>query len=87
VNCAGIGTAIKTVGDTGAHDLAPFVKTIAVNLIGTFNMIRLAAVEIGAGDPDAGGQRGVIVTPRRSRGSTVRSARRLTAPRRAASSA
>ena len=61
VNCAGIGTAIKTVGKTGAHDLAPFVKTITVNLIGTFNMIRLCAVAIGAEDPDAGGQRGVIV--------------------------
>lgn len=61
VNCAGIGTAIKTVGKTGAHDLATFVKTINVNLIGTFNMIRLAAVAISAADPDQGGQRGVIV--------------------------
>ena len=61
VNCAGIGTAIKTVGKTGPHELAPFVKTITVNLIGTFNMIRLAAAAIGAEEPDAGGQRGVIV--------------------------
>ena len=43
VNCAGIAPAIKTVGKDGAHPLANFSKTISVNLIGTFNMIRLAA--------------------------------------------
>ena len=61
VNCAGIGTAMKTLGKTGAHDLASFVKTIQVNLIGTFNMIRLSAVAIANKEPDEGGQRGVIV--------------------------
>jgi NAD(P)-dependent dehydrogenase (short-subunit alcohol dehydrogenase family) len=61
VNCAGIGVAIKTVGKNGAHDLASFVKTITVNLVGTFNMIRLAAAAMAAEDPDEGGQRGVIV--------------------------
>jgi NAD(P)-dependent dehydrogenase (short-subunit alcohol dehydrogenase family) len=61
VNCAGIGTASRTLGKTGPHDLASFVKTISVNLIGTFNMIRLASAAIANKDPDAGGQRGVIV--------------------------
>jgi NAD(P)-dependent dehydrogenase (short-subunit alcohol dehydrogenase family) len=61
VNCAGIGTASRTLGKTGPHDLASFVRTINVNLIGTFNMIRLAAAAIAAEDPDEGGQRGVIV--------------------------
>jgi NAD(P)-dependent dehydrogenase (short-subunit alcohol dehydrogenase family) len=62
VNCAGIGTASRTLGKTGPHDLASFVKTISVNLIGTFNMIRLASAAIANKDPDAGGQRGVIVS-------------------------
>jgi NAD(P)-dependent dehydrogenase (short-subunit alcohol dehydrogenase family) len=61
VNCAGIGSASRTLGKTGPHDLASFVKTINVNLIGTFNMIRLASAAIAAEDPDEGGQRGVIV--------------------------
>jgi NAD(P)-dependent dehydrogenase (short-subunit alcohol dehydrogenase family) len=61
VNCAGIGTASRTLGKTGPHDLASFVKTISVNLIGTFNMIRLASAAIANKDPDEGGQRGVIV--------------------------
>jgi NAD(P)-dependent dehydrogenase (short-subunit alcohol dehydrogenase family) len=61
INCAGIGTATKTLGKTGPHDLALFSKTIAVNLIGTFNMIRLAAAAIAAHEPNAAGERGVIV--------------------------
>ena len=61
VNCAGIGSASRTLGKTGPHDLASFVKTISVNLIGTFNMIRLASAAIANKDPDEGGQRGVIV--------------------------
>jgi NAD(P)-dependent dehydrogenase (short-subunit alcohol dehydrogenase family) len=61
VNCAGIGTASRTIGRTAPHDLASFTKTIMVNLIGTFNMIRLSAAAIATEDPDAGGQRGVIV--------------------------
>jgi NAD(P)-dependent dehydrogenase (short-subunit alcohol dehydrogenase family) len=61
VNCAGIGTATRTLGKTGPHDLGSFVKTITVNLVGTFNMIRLAAAAIANKDPDEGGQRGVIV--------------------------
>ncbi|MCE2917425.1 MAG: SDR family NAD(P)-dependent oxidoreductase, partial [Rubrivivax sp.] len=43
VNCAGIATANKTVGKDGAHPLAIFTKTVTINLIGSFNMIRLAA--------------------------------------------
>jgi NAD(P)-dependent dehydrogenase (short-subunit alcohol dehydrogenase family) len=43
VNCAGIASAEKTVGKTGPHALASFSKTVTVNLIGSFNMIRLAA--------------------------------------------
>ncbi len=62
VNCAGIGTAKKTVGRENApHDLASFVKTITVNLIGTFNMIRLAAAAMATNPPSDGGERGVIV--------------------------
>ncbi len=61
VNCAGIAPAVKTVGKDGPHPLDSFSKTIAVNLIGTFNMIRLAAAAIAQTEPNAGGERGVIV--------------------------
>jgi len=61
VNCAGIGTASRTLGKSGPHDLGLFSKTIAVNLIGTFNMIRLAAAAMQQNEPSAGGERGVIV--------------------------
>ncbi|MBB3002038.1 NAD(P)-dependent dehydrogenase (short-subunit alcohol dehydrogenase family) [Paraburkholderia tropica] len=61
VNCAGIAPAIKTVGKGGPHPLDAFSKTISVNLIGTFNMIRLAAAAIAQTAPNAGGERGVIV--------------------------
>jgi NAD(P)-dependent dehydrogenase (short-subunit alcohol dehydrogenase family) len=61
VNCAGIGTASRTLGKTGPHELGAFVKTITVNLIGTFNMIRLAAAAMANKDPDEEGQRGVII--------------------------
>jgi NAD(P)-dependent dehydrogenase (short-subunit alcohol dehydrogenase family) len=46
VNCAGIGNAIKTVGKQGAFPLADFTKIVNVNLIGTFNVIRLASLKI-----------------------------------------
>ena len=62
VNCAGIAPAEKTVGKNGAHALALFSKTITVNLIGSFNMIRLAAEIMSKNEPDAGGERGVIVS-------------------------
>jgi NAD(P)-dependent dehydrogenase (short-subunit alcohol dehydrogenase family) len=61
VNCAGIGPAAKVVGKKGVHDLGLFQKTIQINLIGTFNVIRLAAVKLSENEPNEGGQRGVIV--------------------------
>jgi NAD(P)-dependent dehydrogenase (short-subunit alcohol dehydrogenase family) len=61
VNCAGIAAAEKTVGKNGPHVLANFTRCITVNLIGTFNMIRLAAAVLTKGQPNAAGERGVIV--------------------------
>ncbi|MFD6451846.1 SDR family NAD(P)-dependent oxidoreductase, partial [Nocardia sp. NPDC060220] len=60
VNCAGIGNAIKTVGKKGAFPLADFTKVINVNLVGTFNVIRLAAERMSGTDP-VGEERGVII--------------------------
>ena len=60
VNCAGIGNAIKTVGKKGAFPLADFTKVINVNLVGTFNVIRLAAERMAGTDP-VGEERGVII--------------------------
>ncbi len=60
VNCAGIGNGIRTVGKNGPFPLAAFTKVISVNLIGTFNVIRLAAERISQA-PEAGEERGVIV--------------------------
>jgi NAD(P)-dependent dehydrogenase (short-subunit alcohol dehydrogenase family) len=62
VNCAGIAPASKTVGRDGPHPLDLFTKTIGVNLIGTFNMIRLAADAMSKNEPNALGERGVIVS-------------------------
>lgn len=61
VNCAGIGGASRIVGRDGPMDLAAFQKVVAVNLFGTFNMLRLAAARMSGNDPDAGGARGAIV--------------------------
>lgn len=61
VNCAGIGLAQRVVGKQGPHDLAGFTKVIQVNLIGTFNVIRLAAEKMIANAPNPGGERGVII--------------------------
>lgn len=61
VNCAGIVYGEKTVGKEGAHSLAGFVRTININLIGTFNTIRLAAEAMARNTPNAEGERGVIV--------------------------
>jgi NAD(P)-dependent dehydrogenase (short-subunit alcohol dehydrogenase family) len=61
VNCAGIGTADKTFGKRGSADLAGFTRVILVNLIGTFNCIRLAAARMAENAPNAEGERGVIV--------------------------
>ena len=62
VNCAGIAPAVKTVGKDGAHPLAVYTKTITVNLIGSFNMIRLAAEAMARNTPEATGERGVLIS-------------------------
>jgi NAD(P)-dependent dehydrogenase (short-subunit alcohol dehydrogenase family) len=62
VNCAGIGPAAKTVGKDGAHALGLFAKVIGVNLIGSFNMIRLAAEAMSRNDPEPTGERGVLIS-------------------------
>lgn len=61
VNCAGIAIATKTTGKDGAHSLDAYRKVIEVNLIGTFNMIRLLAVRAEQLEPLDGGERGVII--------------------------
>ncbi len=61
VNCAGIAFAIKTVGKDGPHPLDAFRKTIDVNLVGSFNVARLAAEQMARNDPEPDGARGVIV--------------------------
>jgi NAD(P)-dependent dehydrogenase (short-subunit alcohol dehydrogenase family) len=61
INCAGIGTAEKTVGKDGPHALASFKRVIEVNLIGTFNVTRLAAAQMASQAANASGERGVIV--------------------------
>ncbi len=62
INCAGIAPAVKTVGKDGAHPLAVFTKTITVNLIGSFNMIRLAAEAMARNTPESTGERGVLIS-------------------------
>ena len=62
VNCAGIAPAVKTVGKDGAHPLASYTKTIMVNLVGSFNMIRLAAAAMVNNTPEATGERGVLIS-------------------------
>jgi len=61
VNCAGVAPAEKVVGKEGPHRLESFAKVININLVGTFNMLRLAAEAMQKGEPDAGGERGVII--------------------------
>ena len=61
VSCAGILGAARIVGREGPHDLALFQKVIQVNLVGTFNVLRLAAAAIAQNVPNPGGERGVIV--------------------------
>ena len=62
VNCAGIGPAARTVGREGPHSLALFTKVVSVNLIGSFNMIRLAADAMGGNEPEPTGERGVLIS-------------------------
>ena len=61
VNCAGVAPGEKVIGRDGPHRLDSFARTVGINLIGTFNMIRLAAVAIAGQEPGADGERGVIV--------------------------
>jgi NAD(P)-dependent dehydrogenase (short-subunit alcohol dehydrogenase family) len=62
VNCAGIGTAARIVGRDGPMPLDNFERVVRVNLIGTFNMLRLSATHMSLAEPDASGQRGVIIS-------------------------
>jgi NAD(P)-dependent dehydrogenase (short-subunit alcohol dehydrogenase family) len=62
VNCAGIAPAARTVGKTGPHALELFSKVVTINLIGSFNMIRLAAEAMSANEPEATGERGVLIS-------------------------
>lgn len=61
VNCAGIGPAAKILGRNGVMPLENFSKVIQVNLIGTFNILRLAAADMAQREPNADGERGVII--------------------------
>ena len=61
VNCAGIAIAERTLGKEAPHDLARFARVIGINLIGTFNMIRLTADAMAKAGPNAAGERGVII--------------------------
>jgi NAD(P)-dependent dehydrogenase (short-subunit alcohol dehydrogenase family) len=62
VNCAGIAIGVKTVGKDGAHPLAQFARVININLIGSFNMIRLAAEAMCRNAPEPSGERGVLIS-------------------------
>ncbi|ERJ18228.1 short-chain dehydrogenase/reductase SDR [Salinisphaera shabanensis T35B1] len=61
LNCAGIGIPSKVLGKNGPHDLETFSKVIQINLIGSFNMIRLASEAMAAGEAQADDERGVII--------------------------
>ncbi|HVC44984.1 MAG TPA: 3-hydroxyacyl-CoA dehydrogenase [Candidatus Binataceae bacterium] len=61
VNCAGIGRAQRTLSKEGPHSLELFTKVVQINLIGTFNVIRLAAAQMAKNSPNSEGERGVII--------------------------
>ena len=61
INCAGVASAEKVLGREGPHSLDSFAKVVQVNLIGTFNVVRLAAEAMVSSDPSESGERGVIV--------------------------
>jgi NAD(P)-dependent dehydrogenase (short-subunit alcohol dehydrogenase family) len=61
VNCAGVAPAAKIVGKNGAHPLDLFQKVISINLIGSFNMMRLAAEAMSSNTPEPTGERGVLI--------------------------
>jgi NAD(P)-dependent dehydrogenase (short-subunit alcohol dehydrogenase family) len=62
VNCAGVAPAEKTAGKNGPHSLAVYTRTLMVNLVGTFNMIRLAADAMSRNEPESTGERGVLIS-------------------------
>ncbi|MGB7817192.1 MAG: SDR family NAD(P)-dependent oxidoreductase [Ornithinibacter sp.] len=61
VNCAGIGPSMRILGRKGVHDLSVYRKVVEINLIGSFTVMAVAAEAIAATEPDAGGQRGVVI--------------------------
>ena len=61
INCAGVAPAVRTLGKDGPHPLEAFQRTVNINLVGTFNMARLAAEAMAATEPSADGERGVII--------------------------
>lgn len=61
VNCAGVAPAARTVGREAPHDLDLFQKVVNINLVGTFNMCRLAAFAMSKNDPEPTGERGVLI--------------------------
>lgn len=61
VNCAGIGPSARILGKKGVHDLGLYAKVVQINLIGTFNVLALAAEAIAQTEPDEQGQRGVVI--------------------------
>jgi NAD(P)-dependent dehydrogenase (short-subunit alcohol dehydrogenase family) len=65
VNCAGIAIGMKTVGKDGPHPLAQFQRVIDINLVGSFNMIRLAADAMAKNAPEPTGERGVLINTAR----------------------
>lgn len=60
-NCAGVPSAMKTIGRDGPHDLGLFQKVVEINLVGTFNVIRLCAAAMTENTPEADGERGVFI--------------------------
>lgn len=61
VNCAGVGPAERVLGRKGIHSLSSFTKTIQINLIGSFNLLRLAAAVMSDNEPGESGERGIII--------------------------
>jgi NAD(P)-dependent dehydrogenase (short-subunit alcohol dehydrogenase family) len=61
INCAGVAAAEKVLGKEGPHSLASFTRVVQINLVGTFNVLRLAAAAMQENEPAAEGERGVIV--------------------------
>jgi NAD(P)-dependent dehydrogenase (short-subunit alcohol dehydrogenase family) len=60
INCAGVGPARKVIGKKGSHPLDEFTQAVQINLIATFNVIRLSAAVMAENEPTAGGERGII---------------------------